>query len=481
MTNWTEEQRALALELVHSLAELKDRKAARFEFYKPHRSQRAFHAIGATARERLLMAGNQVGKTTAGAAELAMHLAGTYPPWWKGYRFPGPIAAWAAGVSAESAAAAIQTHLLGGSPTRQALLPSSRISRRVYRNRTGLNAPLEGLAIRHASGLGESLLTFKSYAQGRESWQGATLDLVWFDEEPNFDIYMEGLSRTNATSGIVYTTFTPLKGRSRLVERFIDIANVDRALVQFPIDDARHLSKQQKAKILQSYPEFERQSRALGVPLLGSGRVFPLPPEALSVVPFDIPVHWPRLGALDFGWEHPTAAVEIAWDRDFDVIYVVRCYRVAKQTPKRHCQILAEWGNSLLWAWPHDGLAHEKGSGEGLAAQYRHHGLSLLPAHVTLESGGNSVEAGLSLMLERMESGRFKVFANLSDWFEEFTLYHRVSGRVQKVRDDLMSATRYALMGLRFARPRNWPNTLPSTPVSDHVDRYDPLEWAERY
>ncbi len=29
-------------------------------------------------------------------------------------------------------------------------------------------------------------------------------------------------------------------------------------------------------------------------------------------------------------------------------------------------------------------------------------------------------------MLDRMQTGRFKVFRHLNDWFEEFRLYHRV-------------------------------------------------------
>ena len=57
------------------------------------------------------------------------------------------------------------------------------------------------------------------------------------------------------------------------------------------------------------------------------------------------------------------------------------------------------------------------------------------------------------MMLERMQTGRLRVFKHLSDWFEEFRLYHREDGKVVKLRDDLMSATRYALMCLRFAKP----------------------------
>jgi hypothetical protein len=55
-------------------------------------------------------------------------------------------------------------------------------------------------------------------------------------------------------------------------------------------------------------------------------------------------------------------------------------------------------------------------------------------------------------MLQRMESGRFKVFKHHNDWWEEFRLYHRKDGKVFKENDDLLCATRYALMMLRFAQ-----------------------------
>jgi hypothetical protein len=54
-------------------------------------------------------------------------------------------------------------------------------------------------------------------------------------------------------------------------------------------------------------------------------------------------------------------------------------------------------------------------------------------------------------MLIRMESGRFKVFDHLNDWWEEFRLYHRRDGKVFKENDDIMAASRYAVMMLRFA------------------------------
>ena len=60
-----------------------------------------FHAAGATNRERLFMAGNQLGKTRAGGAEWAMHLTGRYPQWWQGKVFDTAVRLWAAGVTGE--------------------------------------------------------------------------------------------------------------------------------------------------------------------------------------------------------------------------------------------------------------------------------------------------------------------------------------------------------------------------------------------
>jgi hypothetical protein len=50
-----------------------------------------------------------------------------------------------------------------------------------------------------------------------------------------------------------------------------------------------------------------------------------------------------------------------------------------------------------------------------------------------------------------METGKFKVFSSLLDWFEEFRLFHRKDGKVVKEGDDLLAATRYGIMMLRFA------------------------------
>jgi phage terminase large subunit-like protein len=214
---------ALKSELVALLEEKQRRRSRkRLTEYEPYAKQLEFHDAGAVHRERLLMAGNQLGKTYSGAAEMAIHLTGQYPEWWEGRRFTKPVRAWAGSKTGEVTRDGVQ-RLLIGEPKDEAqfgtgLIPGDSLED--WSRRQGVPDALDSAIVKHASG-GLSTLGFKSYDQGREKWQGETLDVVWFDEEPPHDIYMEGLTRTNATGGMVYLTFTPLLGATAVVNMFL--------------------------------------------------------------------------------------------------------------------------------------------------------------------------------------------------------------------------------------------------------------------
>jgi phage terminase large subunit-like protein len=419
----------------------------RLATYLPYSKQGDFHSLA--VRERLLMAGNQLGKTWAGAFEMAMHLTGKYPEWWKGRRFDKPITAWAGSVSTLATRDTVQRLVVG----RTGAFGTGALPKRdLISHKSALGTPdlLDSVLVKHVTG-GESRLAFKSYEQGREKWQGETLDIVWFDEEPPQDIYFEGLTRTNATGGMAYMTFTPLLGMSEVVRRFLMEKPPGTGVITMTLDDAEHYTPEQREAILASYPAHEREARAKGVPSLGSGRIFPIPESDIAIDPIAIPPHWVRINGIDFGWDHPSAAASIAWDRDNDCIYVVSTHRAKEATPILFAPAVKAWGDWIPVSWPHDGLQHDKGSGLQLADQYRNAGLYMLPERATFEDGTNGVEAGVMDMLDRMQTGRFKVFRHLADWFEEFRLYHRKDGKIVKEMDDLLSATRYAMMMRREA------------------------------
>lgn len=217
------------------------------------------------------------------------------------------------------------------------------------------------------------------------------------------------------------------------------------------IDDAEHYTPEQRAQIVASYPEAERDARARGVPVLGSGRVFPVSEDKIKVDPFPIPKYWAQIIGIDFGWDHPFGAAKLAWDKDNDTIYVTACYRERQATPPIHAAAIKPWGARIPVVWPHDGLQHDKSSGLQLKDQYGTHGLLMWQEHATHDAGGFGIEAGISEMLERMQTGRFKVFSTLNEWFEEFRLYHRKDGLIVKLADDILSATRIAVMMKRYA------------------------------
>jgi len=425
------------------------RNTDRLRHYVPYKKQAEFHSAGANYRERLLRAGNQQGKTFSGGMEMAYHLTGLYPDWWKGRKWDRPIVAWAGSDTAETTRDNPQRALLGmvgewgTGAVPQRLIGTSKSA-------LGVADLLDYVKIKHVTG-GWSTLRLKPYAQGRQKWQGPPVDCVWFDEEPPEDIYDEGLARTIATRGMAYLTFTPLLGMSEVVRRFLMESSDDRHDTNMTIEDAEHIPPEERERIIAGFAPHEREARAKGVPTLGSGRIFPVPESDLEWETKDLPPHFVWIGGLDFGWEHPTAAVKCAWDRDTDTFYVVQAYRRPEATPLVHAGALRPWGDWLPWSWPHDGLQHDKGSGQKLADQYRGQGLNMLPKKATFPDGSNGVEAGLMEMLDAMKTGRFKVAKHLYDWWDEFRLYHRENGKVVKEFDDLLSATRYAWMMRRHA------------------------------
>ena len=398
------------------------------------------------------MAGNQLGKTMAGTAEDAMHLTGEYPDWWVGHRFDKPITMLAGSESYELTRDGLQ-RLLVGPPANEEDWGTGFIPKRCIVSKTrrsGVSNALDSVTVKHVSG-GNSTLLFKAYEQGRGKWQANTVDYVHFDEEPPEDVYFEGITRTNATGGLIRVTFTPLKGMSSVVARYLLEESDDRQVVTMTIDDAGHYTPEARAKIIASYPPHEREARTKGIPSMGSGRIFPIPEEDILCDPFDIPKSWAQIVGIDFGWDHPFGAARCAWDRDNDVFYVVGEYRQREASPIIHAAAIKPWGDWIPVSWPHDGLQHDKGSGEQLAQQYRDQGLNLTPERATFDDGTNGVEAGVSDMLQRMQTGRWKVFNTCQTWLEEFRLYHRDDGKIVKERDDILCGSRYALMMKRFA------------------------------
>lgn len=445
------------------------RQVFKLEYYKPYPYQLRFHNAeghltpGKPAEQRLLCAANKVGKTTCAADEIAMHLTGRYPEWFKGTRFSHPVEVLASGVTNDSVRDIGQRELFGDPTDPQALgtgtVPIDCIGK--IRGKAGIQNGFDSVRVKHVSGRWSTVF-FRAYEQGWKKFQGIAFHVAWPDEEPPEEIWSQLIRATIAKPGaIIMCTMTPEEGMTKVVSGFMNDLQRGQAIIGATWDDAPHLTPEVKAQRLAAFSPHERDMRSKGIPLAGAGLVFPTPDDAIMVAPFEIPRHWPQIVGIDFGWDHPFAASKLAWDRDSDTVYVIAEYRESRALPAIHAAAISAWGDWVPVAWPHDGLNAEKGTGDELIELYRRAKVNLLPDKATNPptpgqsegEGGNSVEAPVLEMVTRMETGRWKVFSSCPKWFEEKRMYHRdLRGKLVKQMDDLISSSRYAYMMLRHAR-----------------------------
>ena len=435
-------------------AELERRQGGRFatifpstgpyrrELYEKHI---LFLAAGATFKERLFMKANRTGGTRLGAFEVTAHLTGRYPAWWKGRRFHAPIEAWACGTTSETTRDIVQAEMLGPiNPASGAfqqgtgMLPVETIIDTTKRSH-GLQGSIESVWVRHVTG-GLSVLGFKTYAQGRESFEGTAKAVVWLDEEPPEDVYTEALYRTATTNGITLITFTPLQGMSNVVNGFLLPERPESKQFKWYIQagwaHVPHLAEEEKAALIATTPPYLLKARTEGTPSLGAGAIFPIAEADVKIADFPLPVHWPKAFALDHGWNW-FGAVWMAYDRDTQMRYLYSCYKRSQAEPPIHAAAIKDRG-----AWIHgvgDCSDVNKYDGQQFLKIYR--GLGL-----TLKLANKAVETGLTEVWQALSTGKLKVFASCEPWFEEYRLYHRdEKGVVVKTNDHLQDCCRYLI------------------------------------
>ena len=471
----------LSTEEKKRLLELMKEKAERIKFnqilqYEPYPWQEHLINSSEDNSQMLAMCANRVGKSFTGAFIMACHLTGRYPDWWEGHKFDRPINAWACGKSNETTRDVVQSELLGKHDDilqrGTAAIPKDCIGETT--RKPGVPNALNSVLIKHHDSNGKfdgySRLGFKAYEMGQEKFMGTAMDWIWLDEEPPQDIFTQCVTRTATTGGKVLMTFTPESGVTPVVNQFMNDLKPGQYLIQATWEDVTekldedgnvtqkgHLNTAIIEQLLAVYTPHEREMRSKGIPVFGSGMVFPIPEENITIEPFELPEHWPRIAAIDFGWDHPTACVWLAYDTEADTVYLYDTYAKSKETAIIHAAAINSRERWIPLAWPKDGLQSDKGSGISLADQYRSQGCNMLPDFfrnppaIGEKNGSVFIEPGIMEMLHRMETGRFKVFSTLHSWFQEYRQYHRKEGKIVPINDDLMSATRYAAQSLRYA------------------------------
>lgn len=448
--------------------ELERRRAENaLDYFEPYGFQKKFLCPvddqGNQAKQIALIAGNKTGKTYVGARAATYHATGLYPDWWTGEKFATPTTIWVAGNTIGNTRDLCQAELLGEPGDEddfgRGSIPKHLIGRRTKYH--GIPDALQTVLVKHVTGKWSKII-FKAFEQGKQAFMGKAVHYSWLDEEVPYDIYSQCIRASLKYGGIIGMTFTPESGMTGLVRKFMEERGLQQCFINATWDDALHLDVKIRQQLLDGLLPHEREMREKGIPVMGTGLIWPIAESKITCAPFAIPDSWPRIAGLDFAGSgsdgHPTALCAFAVDPSTGISYLYDIYRESGRTIPENWLYMSRVGGVPI-AWPHDGLISDRGSPVSYMEQYLGQGANMLhnkfsnpPAPNMKEgSGGNGVKAGLTLMYSDMVGGQFKVFSNLVEWFEEFRQYYQKDGEVVKEGDDLMAASRYAYCSKRFA------------------------------
>jgi phage terminase large subunit-like protein len=425
-----------AIEIGQALKRLRETNAA-LSFH-PYPKQREFLDI--LSHVKVLLGGNQVGKSCTGSYEIGFHLTGRYPKDWKGIRFDRPVTIWVAGETSFRVRDTIQEKLFGEiGRYGTGFIPLDCIDESLIIRKPGIPYSIDRASIAHISG-GRSSIQFFSYKQGREDYQGSTVDIIWFDEEPPEDIHNECKMRIMVRGGYMLFTFTPLMGITPLYDNLIQDETVIKVWVS--IDDVTHIPKESLETAYAGMSEYEKQARKYGIATQGTGKVFQFDESEYVCEDFEISRHWRKIGGLDIGLSHPTAAVALAIDDESGCYYIYKEYCQSGPSPREHSVQLSPW--NVEFAMDPTAWNRQIGSRESTAKMYQAEGLRVFKAF-------HDVDPSITKIRMLISEGRFWIFESCKHLLKELRTYRTREGadgkqKIIKLNDDIVDSARYAVM-----------------------------------
>ncbi len=417
---------------------------------KKHKKQLAFHRC--KKRNRWVFGGNRSGKTECGAAETVYLARGIHP-----YR-PNKkdVFGWVVSPTAQVQRDVAQRKILSY------LRPDwiEDIVMTSGRKDAPASGVIDQIMVKNVFG-GVSVIGFKSCDQGREKFQGSSLDFVWFDEEPSEDIYLECRMRVLDREGDIFGTMTPLKGLTFVYEDiYLNPKNDPEIWYEFmEWADNPYLSKREIALLESTLDETTLQSRRYGKFCTREGLVYPEFDESVHVIdPFPVPPEWQDTISIDPGLKNPLSAHWYAVDYDGNVYVVAEHYR-AGESVDFHADAIRAVSGRIGWKTDGKGRlsalidsAAESRTLAGLKSVselFAERGILVNPrVNKDLFSGIAQVKSYLS---RKNGLPDLYIFRNCVNMIREFKGYFWGSGDAPVKRDDhAMDELRYYLM----SRPR---------------------------
>lgn len=432
-----------------------------------HLKQMQFHAC--MAENRWVFGGNRCGKTECGAAETVWIALGKHP-----YRTNlRESFGWIVSPTMQVQRDVAQDKILK-------YLPKESIADIVMHS-GNRGAPEYGvidfILVRNDFG-GLSKIGFKSCDQGRERFQGASLDYVWFDEEPPEDIYSECRMRILDRNGIIFGTMTPLKGQTFVYSDIYLKESEDPSIKCFFMEwaDNPFLDKKTVDKMSVSMAKDELDVRRYGRFRGMAGLVYPFfSGETHIIEPFRVPKEWYDNISIDPGLNNPLSCHWYACDGDGNV-YVIAEHYEAQQDITYHAQKIKAISEELGWHTDGhgrlesliDSAANSRtlASSRSVSELFYDHGI-LVNTNVNKD-----VFTGISRVKSYLRNAEGKarlfIFPQCSHMIAEFKKYRWGSADVPvKVEDHAMDELRYYIM----SKPEPYKETVTKSMITKDIEK----------
>ncbi len=413
-----------------------------------HEKQLAFHRC--PKRNRWVFGGNRSGKTECGAVEAVWMARGNHP-----YR-PNrkDVFGWVVSPTSQVQRDVAQRkvlHYLREEDIEDVIMSSGRKDNPAA-------GVIDQIYVKNVFG-GTSIIGFKSCDQGRERFQGSSLDFVWFDEEPPRDIYEECVMRVADRKGDIFGTMTPLKGLTFVYEEIYLNARRDPEVWYEFMEwgDNPFLPAEEAERLSASFDEATLQTRRYGRFGAREGLVYPEFDETLHVIePFPVPVSWQDTISIDPGLKNPLSAHWYAVDFDGNVYVVAEHYRAGEDVDF-HAAAIRAMCDRLGWKRDAQGritaLIDPAAGQRTLASRRSVSELFYERGILTNPNVNKDVFAGVaqvkSYLSRKNPAPNLYIFSDCVNMIREFKSYFWGSGDSPRKADDhAMDELRYYLMSM---------------------------------
>ncbi len=460
------------LKLNSIIKEIKNRNILPLKNYNNgkivHKKQLEFHK--STKKNRWVFGGNRTGKTECGAIEAIWLSLGIHP-----YKTnKSSTECWVVSLSQRVQKEVAQSKILKYLPKnsiKEIIMTSGKKS-------DAENGIIECIIVLNSFG-NTSKIWFKSCEEGREKFQGASLDFVWFDEEPPEDIYTECKMRVLDKSGEIFGTMTPLKGLTFIYNQiYLNECNDPEVFFIFMSwEDNPFLNKKEIERLSSTMSKDEIESRKHGrFSSIDSGLIYTeFDVNTHVITPFEIPKEWQDNISIDPGLSNPLSCHWYAKDYDGNV-FVIAEHFAENKTIEYHSEKIKEISKKLNWKTSFNGMyetlidsaANQKtlASQKSVTDLFYENGILANPnVNKDVLSGISKVK---SYLKDINEKTKLYIFSCCTNLIQEFKTY-RWNGHDAPVKknDHCLDELRYYVMSLN----NNKQSQTTKTEIQKHKER----------